>query len=436
MSIDKLVIGPGRVETLTEDEEKKLKQVWAYLLNFFGYKVVQPGAYRSISRRPTVTSSIVSNDSKKKNKGLMGRFKMSSLKRSKSIEKLERVLSHHSANSMTEDGFVIHKCFKGLDNNDMYKAFWGFLRHDTPDNLILRFVRARKWDVDNAMVMLTNTMKWRCYEGKPDQIMINGELGCQKDGKEGFMYQMRVGKCLVHGHDRKGRPLANVRARLHHSSDQTTEEIEMYTMMVIETARLMLTEPVDTCDIVFNLSGMTMSNMDYGAVSYMVKCFEAHYPECLGILFVHKAPWIFSGIWKIIKNWLDPVVASKIVFTNTVEDLAKHIDRKHILKELDGDDDFEWNYLEPTESKNGLLSDNKEEKEAVEEERKQIIARFIQKTIEWIEAPDDITSKNLLKEKIQIGRELGDNYKTLDGYIRNRGVYDRLGDITFKVATD
>jgi hypothetical protein len=27
----------------------------------------------------------------------------------------------------------------------------------------------------------------------------------------------------------------------------------------------------------------------------MIKCFEANYPECLGAVLVHKAPWIFQG---------------------------------------------------------------------------------------------------------------------------------------------
>jgi hypothetical protein len=30
-------------------------------------------------------------------------------------------------------------------------------------------------------------------------------------------------------------------------------------------------------------------------VKFMIKCFEANYPECLGAVLVHKAPWIFQG---------------------------------------------------------------------------------------------------------------------------------------------
>jgi len=27
----------------------------------------------------------------------------------------------------------------------------------------------------------------------------------------------------------------------------------------------------------------------------MIKCFEANYPESLGVVLVHKSPWIFSS---------------------------------------------------------------------------------------------------------------------------------------------
>lgn len=47
--------------------------------------------------------------------------------------------------------------------------------------------------------------------------------------------------------------------------------------------------------IVFDMTGFSMANMDYAPVKFMVKCFEANYPECLGAVLVHKAPWIFQG---------------------------------------------------------------------------------------------------------------------------------------------
>lgn len=34
---------------------------------------------------------------------------------------------------------------------------------------------------------------------------------------------------------------------------------------------------------------------EYPPVKFIIQCFEANYPECLGILLIHNAPWIFSG---------------------------------------------------------------------------------------------------------------------------------------------
>ena len=80
-----------------------------------------------------------------------------------------------------------------------------------------------------------------------------------------------------------------------------------------------------------------MANMDYTPVKFMIKVFEANYPESLGAVLVHQAPWVFQGIWSVIKGWLDPVVASKVRFTKNAQDLSQFIDAKHIPKDLGGE---------------------------------------------------------------------------------------------------
>lgn len=37
------------------------------------------------------------------------------------------------------------------------------------------------------------------------------------------------------------------------------------------------------------------NRQDYTPVKFMIKCFEANYPESLGSVLIHKAPWIFSS---------------------------------------------------------------------------------------------------------------------------------------------
>lgn len=43
------------------------------------------------------------------------------------------------------------------------------------------------------------------------------------------------------------------------------------------------------------MTDFSLANMDYAPVKFMVKCFEANYPESLGTVLIHKAPWIFSS---------------------------------------------------------------------------------------------------------------------------------------------
>lgn len=31
-------------------------------------------------------------------------------------------------------------------------------------------------------------------------------------------------------------------------------------------------------------------------MKFMIKCFEANYPESLGAVLIHKAPWLFSSL--------------------------------------------------------------------------------------------------------------------------------------------
>jgi hypothetical protein len=219
---------------------------------------------------------------------------------------------------------------------------------------------------------------------------------------------------------------------LHNPSAQKLEELEKYTLLVIEEVRLFLKEPVDSASVLFDLSGFSMSNMDYAPVKFMISVFEAHYPESLGKLFIHKAPWIFPPIWNIVKNWLDPVVAAKIVFTKSTKDLEKYITRDNIPKSLGGDDDFDAVFIPPNPEDDILLEDT-ETRDKHLKEREEIRDRFIKTTVAWIEADSVEQSKKYKAEKELIGRELSENYVKLDPYIRSRNVYDRWGLLKIEI---
>ncbi|GAB1194867.1 hypothetical protein APSETT444_004118 [Aspergillus pseudonomiae] len=176
------------------------------------------------------------------------------------------------------------------------------------------------------------------------------------------------------------------------------------------------------------MTNFSLANMDYHPVKFMIKCFEANYPECLGVVLIHKAPWIFSGIWNIIKGWLDPVVASKINFTKNISDLEKFIPKDRIYKELEGDEDWEYSYVEPKVDENKTMEDTAKRDELIKE-RQQLAQDLQDTTIEWITVSrkkDEAATKAVVEKREALIERLRVQYWQLDPYIRATSLYDRL----------
>ena len=175
----------------------------------------------------------------------------------------------------------------------------------------------------------------------------------------------------------------------------------------------------------------------------MIKCFEAHYPESLGICLVHKAPWVFQGIWvrppilllyqptiinssqSIIKGWLDPVVASKIHFTKTNEDLEAYIPRSQIIKELGGEEDWEYQYIEPSAGEDKALEDT-ESLARLQKERDAIVNEYEEITRAWITSTNGESDANKAK-RTALAKKLETGYWSMDKHLRGRTIYDRTG---------
>jgi hypothetical protein len=131
-------------------------------------------------------------------------------------------------------------------------------KNDNPDGLLLRFLRARKFDVGKSFNMMLRAMVWRIKQVQVDEkVLLNSELQALQESKnklkphdakeaEDFLAQVRMGKCYQHGEDKQGRPVGIVQVKLHKPSAQSTEVINRYILHIIESTRLLLRPPVDT----------------------------------------------------------------------------------------------------------------------------------------------------------------------------------------------
>ncbi|KAL1925286.1 uncharacterized protein VTP21DRAFT_169 [Calcarisporiella thermophila] len=319
---------------------------------------------------------------------------------------------------------------------ELRASAWGAIMHDPPDSILLRFLRARKWDVRLALRMMCSTVLWRHRERILD-LVERGDSGMEKlyeeRGERGWRFQWTSGKSYFFGLDRWSRPICIINVRLHFKRDQDDEPMKKFTVLQIESARKMLTPPGETACVIFNMTGFTLANLDLAFVRYLIQCFEAYYPECLGACLIHNAPWIFEPCWRMIRPWLDPVVAAKIRFTYGVEGLADYVEPSQLQEEFGGTNPFKWEYIPPRGGENQLMQDTRAKKELLEKEER-LRREFEQVTREWAEARlwKNVEKAEQLwqKRKEELNPKLRQIALDLDPYIRGRVVYHRYGFIT------
>lgn len=155
------------------------------------------------------------------------------------IKSMEKILSQMTPEEM---------CFSVLK----------MIKQEHPDSLLLRFLRARKWDVGKGFAMMMSNILWRKEVHVDDDILPKGELHAleqsrdeklstkeQKEGRD-FIEQLKMGKSFLHGFDKQGRPVNYVRVKIHKPGAQSEETLERYIVHVIETTRLIVVPPVET----------------------------------------------------------------------------------------------------------------------------------------------------------------------------------------------
>ncbi|KAK9729377.1 hypothetical protein K7432_000342 [Basidiobolus ranarum] len=295
------------------------------------------------------------------------------------------------------------------------KAFWKIILFDHPDNILLRFLRARKFDVQKSCEMFMNALDWRLDEDV-ESIIEKGETTLnQKLLQDGLTH--------FHGRDPYGRPLCIAYVHHWHPKAQTLLELKQYVIWTVETGRLLLDDDKDgKVSAIIDTSGFNMSKVDFSAANFLVGCMEAYYPECLGNLYIVDAPWVFSGFWKMISPLLDPVIQSKIIFCKRKE-LCNHIDPEQLLESFGGKDPYEYRYVPPTlEELESTVSS--QEKQKAHQHFWETVKAFVRVTEKWIKDP-----VTLDQERQNAAQQLREAGHELQPFIRASTFYHRTGEI-------
>ncbi|RKF83781.1 Sec14 cytosolic factor [Golovinomyces cichoracearum] len=209
---------------------------------------------------------------------------------------------------------------------------------------LLRFLRARKFDVALAEKMFIDTEEWR-KEIKLDDLTRNFEY-TEKEQVFAFYPQ------YYHKTDKDGRPLYI----------EQLGKIDLTALYKITTPERMLNNLAveyekmadprlpacsrksgilhENCCTIMDLKGVGLSKVSsvYSYVKQASVISQNYYPERLGRLYMINAPWGFSGAFSIVKGWLDPVTVGKIhiLGSNYQKELMAQVPAENLPKIFGG----------------------------------------------------------------------------------------------------
>lgn len=180
----------GHVGNLTVKEFDMLKQLWVRLFKLFEQKGTE------------FTPAAAVEEKKETKKG--GWF-------SKKEVVVEKDLFIGTTTDPQWLSLPLEKALPLVPGHLLKSTFWNMVNIDNPDAVCLRFLRARKWDLDAAYNMLANTLRWRLVM-RVDDIIALGENGIRDELNnlkpemgDCFITQLNSGKAYLGGPDKDGR---------------------------------------------------------------------------------------------------------------------------------------------------------------------------------------------------------------------------------------
>ncbi|BAF08133.1 phosphatidylinositol/phosphatidylcholine transfer protein SFH2 isoform X1 [Oryza sativa Japonica Group] len=184
-----------------------------------------------------------------------------------------------------------------------------------PKETLLRFLKAREWNVSKAHKMLVDSLNWR-IQNEIDTVLERPIVPV--DLYRSIRDSQLVG---LSGYTKEGLPVFAVgvgqstydKASVHYYV-QSHIQINEYRDRVILP---MLTEkfgrPVTTCVKVLDMTGLKLSALSQMKMLTSISTVDdLNYPEKTETYYVVNVPYIFSACWKVVKPLLQERTKKKV----------------------------------------------------------------------------------------------------------------------------
>lgn len=197
------------------------------------------------------------------------------------------------------------------------------------DEFLLRFLRARKFDLPKVEKLLKNHLAWR-DQFLPTQITPADVAQVLGSGLARFGPYSKT--CLP-----------SVMVKVEYFEPSVFKDVDAFTRYVaffFERGLLRLPKGADKAILFFDMKGWSLlkhgNPHSLSLIKELIHIIQTHNVERLSQCILLNTPFIFQSTWNIIKGFLDSVIVKKVMFVTNPEKMLELFDAAHLPIEYGG----------------------------------------------------------------------------------------------------
>jgi len=214
------------------------------------------------------------------------------------------------------------------------------------DMCLLRYLRARDYNMDKAYKMITDSIEWRKVH-KPQTITLTEVEPVA-----------RCGCVYIHGKDKKGRPIIYARPYREDGLKVAVDTPLKFKHLIywVETGFTMMdkSKGVETFTLITDYKNFGRRHMDMKTNMEVLGYLNNHCPERMGKTFFLDPPFLFWVGWKVISPFLSQATLNKVGFIKSSSkgdrrsfpEIFKVIDEDVLEAEYGGKSPYVYDYDE------------------------------------------------------------------------------------------
>ncbi len=193
---------------------------------------------------------------------------------------------------------------------------------------LLRYLRATKWNVPNALKRLQSTLSWR------------REYGADTFTFDYISPENETGKQVILGYDNDARPCLYLNPGKQ-NTEMSDRQIHHLCFMLDRTIDMMPPGQENACLIISFKGAGSGKIPTVGQARAVLNILQGHNPERLGKALISELPWYVNTFFKLIAPLIDPVTREKMKFAPKHRE---YVPADRLWKQADGDLDFEYDH--------------------------------------------------------------------------------------------